>query len=535
MPMDAASTPGGAPVGTAGADGPDAAGANPLSAPLTFRTVAPEEFARLRTLLKHARFDTATIRERTGCTLFEELARNGMPADSVPSDGLGALIELFVYGRELPATTMESLLPAELRGLLRRTGLVADSGDDATRLRAPLALYPAEGLFIVSDHWQRFTGTVSRDVVYPALTMNTREFVRALPATPCEALLDLGAGTGIAALAAASHRARNVWATDVAARATEVTAFNAALNGLDNVRALQGDLYAPVADLTFDRIVTHPPYAPAVGPGITYRDGGEDGEQITRGIVQGLADHLRPGGRLWCRCLLTDRKDAPVEQRVRRMIGDDAADFDVMVVAKAEISPVSHLQRGLTDGSLTAVAFEERLRGIRALDVESFVIGFLVIERHEAVRAPITVRRFMAPDVQPKAAIFDWLHAWESRALNPAFTGTLLAARPVLATGVTVRMVHRAGAEGLRAVGCEIATDRPFVFSMQGSPGLALLFERCDGSNSFEALRVEMASLGVIPEGLPLEEYLTLVRALVGGGVLEIAELPIPPAPPDDA
>ena len=45
---------------------------------------------------------------------------------------------------------------------------------------------------------------------------------------------------------------------------------------------VEGDMYAPVEGLTFDRIVTHPPYIPAKQTGLIFRDGGEDGEQIIR-------------------------------------------------------------------------------------------------------------------------------------------------------------------------------------------------------------------------------------------------------------
>src|SRR5690606_29151931 len=125
------------------------------------------------------------------------------------------------------------------------------------------------------------------DFVFSAITSLTGTFLSQLPDAPCERCLELCAGTGTAALAAAKQ-AGHVWATDLTARSTRFAEFNARLNNLQNVTAVQGDLYEPVLGLTFDRIVAHPPYVPATETQMVYRDGGEDGEQVIRGILQGL-------------------------------------------------------------------------------------------------------------------------------------------------------------------------------------------------------------------------------------------------------
>ena len=95
--------------------------------------------------------------------------------------------------------------------------------------------------------------------------------------------------------------------------------FNAALNGLTNVRVLEGDVYAPLGDEHFDVVIAHPPYVPALETEFVFRDAGEDGEQVTRRIVDGLACIiLLPGGQFFCDCMLTDREGATLEQRCGR-------------------------------------------------------------------------------------------------------------------------------------------------------------------------------------------------------------------------
>ncbi len=532
MPLESLSPPddkraGSTPAEPAGAEAPEAN----LSPSLTLRPTGADQFARLRSMLADAGFTTPAIQERTGPMLFEELARIPDPSEGqAPADGLAALVHLFIHGLDLPRATVERTLPGELCRLLLGVGLLDSQPDDPGTLRAPLALYPARGLLIVSDHWRHFSGEMPSDVVYPALTTNTVEFIDALPADPCDALLDIGAGTGIAALLGASSYARLAWAADITSRSTQVAAFNARLNGIGNLRAVEGDLYAPVAGLRFDRIVAHPPYAPTPRSRIVYRDGGEDGEQVMRRIIEGLPEHLRPGGRLYCRCIVTDRKGMPAEQRVRAMLGAAEAGFDVMVVARSIVQPAPHFCRELARGQMTASEYEERMHGITALGVETFVIGFLVIERHETARPPLTTRRELAHGVRQDPAWFEWLFRWERMAQDPTFAARLLEARPEISRNTEIVMSHRAEAGRLRAVSCTISARAPFLFNLEGPPGLALLFERCDGSRTFAALREEMSELGVFPADMPVDEFVRLARVLVEGGVLEINDLRLPTA-----
>ncbi len=71
--------------------------------------------------------------------------------------------------------------------------------------------------------------------------------------------LDVGTGSGIQAVLAARH-ADLVVATDVSERALAFAAFNAALNGFDNVELRQGSFFEPVAGERFELVVSNPPF-----------------------------------------------------------------------------------------------------------------------------------------------------------------------------------------------------------------------------------------------------------------------------------
>ena len=78
------------------------------------------------------------------------------------------------------------------------------------------------------------------------------------PPPPMGDLLDLGCGAGPIALTMARRAPRaTVWAVDVNRRARELTARNAAANGIDNVRVVAPDEIP--ADLQFAAIWSNPP------------------------------------------------------------------------------------------------------------------------------------------------------------------------------------------------------------------------------------------------------------------------------------
>jgi release factor glutamine methyltransferase len=115
-------------------------------------------------------------------------------------------------------------------------------------------------------------------------------------------VLDVCTGSGLLAITAARAGARAT-AIDVSRRAVFCAALNARLNGA-RVRALRGDLFAPVADERFDAIVSNPPYLPAHDDELPARgqrrawDAGRDGRAILDRLCAQAPAHLNPGGIL---------------------------------------------------------------------------------------------------------------------------------------------------------------------------------------------------------------------------------------------
>jgi SAM-dependent methyltransferase len=175
---------------------------------------------------------------------------------------------------------------------------------------------------------------------------DSRWLARATVHRPVASALDLCCGSGIHALLAARHAGR-VTAVDINPRAVACTAFNACALGLANLEALQGDLYAPVGERTFDLITANPPFVPAPAQEVGFRDGGATGEDVQRRIVEGLPHHLAPGGLAQIVTELGERDGEPLEARLRQWL--DGAPLAIHIL-RLRIHPAPVYAMGHAEG-----------------------------------------------------------------------------------------------------------------------------------------------------------------------------------------
>ena len=125
-------------------------------------------------------------------------------------------------------------------------------------------------------------------------------------------VLDLCTGSGcLAILASRSFPNAEIDAVDISSAALDVAAHNVADYGLQHRLTLhRGDLFKPLGDNRYDLIISNPPYVDAEGmaglprecraePKLAF-DGGDDGLDIVRRILDEAKQHLTPKGGLLC-------------------------------------------------------------------------------------------------------------------------------------------------------------------------------------------------------------------------------------------
>jgi release factor glutamine methyltransferase len=170
-------------------------------------------------------------------------------------------------------------------------------------------------------HFFNLEFEVTRDVLIPrpdteTIVENVLQFVRHQPGFESPRVLDLCTGSGCIAAAIAHHLKNSiVVATEISAAAVEVARKNIErLELSDRVQIAQGDLFEPLGGMVdahnFQLIVANPPYIASKTletldksvrdfEPLQALDGGDDGLDFHRRILQKSPDHLLEKGRLF--------------------------------------------------------------------------------------------------------------------------------------------------------------------------------------------------------------------------------------------
>ncbi|MBP0456495.1 DUF7059 domain-containing protein [Streptomyces montanisoli] len=282
---------------------------------------ASDRAARLREALLAAEFTVDGVLDVLGAPAYAALARS----ETVPAlratrgaSRLETLVRLFLLQRSVPADRARQALP--LDEALADGWLVAEeaaagaaagaaSGPSGS-VRATVDIRPyggpeGEDWFIVSDLGCSVGGAAGASGRGEAVVLGVGGASTTLAGLTVRrqaaSALDLGTGSGLQALHATRHASR-VTATDLNPRALDFTRLTLALSGVEQAELLEGSLFEPVGDATYDLIVSNPPFvispAAAGAPGgrRTYRDGGMAGDDLCRTLVQQAGDHLNEGG-----------------------------------------------------------------------------------------------------------------------------------------------------------------------------------------------------------------------------------------------
>lgn len=495
-----------------------------LAAKYPVRIGQSAEFDYVRRFLRQEDFDEATLCRVLGMTDMAGLGRVNWETISLPALPLQLRWAINVFARGLAASEAESLeaCGVETLAAFRALGLLRSRRDDPQILVCPVWLYPVDGFFVISDRTTDPDGgefTAAEDVVFPAIYGGTLRFLRLLPESRVVDALDLCGGTGIGALRLS--RTSQIAATaDLAERSAFFAEFNSHLNGA-SVASWCGDVYTPAAGRQFDLISAHPPFVPATGANMVYRDGGATGEEVTRRVIEGLPAHLRPGGTCVLLCVARDTDEQNFEQRAQGWLGPVAAECDVIFGLEKVLSVrevVESLRaRGQNLTNEAAKVVEQRLHSCHT---KQFVYGALFIRRYPAAINAKPFRIGLTPD--GGAADFERLFAWREHGRKPGFTEWLNRSKPSFAQRLQLTARH--------AVQDGELVPTEFVFSiadgleaaLRPDPWIVPLLAQLNGQRSVQEVFELARKADELPQGFRLENFAQLVGNMIERGFLRV-------------
>ncbi len=166
-----------------------------------------------------------------------------------------------------------------------------------------------------------------------------------------ETVLDLCTGSGcLAILASRNFPNAQIDAVDISKDALEVAARNVGDYELeDRIKLHRGDLFAPLKGKRYDLIISNPPYVDAGGMAALPRecraepklafDGGPDGLDIVRRILDQAAGHLTPQGGLLCEIGRgREQVEAAFPQLPLLWLDTEESDGEVFWIAAADLA-----------------------------------------------------------------------------------------------------------------------------------------------------------------------------------------------------
>lgn len=351
------------------------------------RAGTAEQCRTLTDFLRGARFTEPELLEAFAIDSLNELLIAG-PADRarlrrrLEQGGVQMLLtKLFLGGFAVRWQDAAGLIPPVIFDILKDFGL-HDSGG-----RCPVLFYPALGFYVASDRPASSDGYgyAGSDFVMSAIEHLSRTYVTSIGQGACARFLELGAGAGLGALHA-TRFGEEVWATDITPRSIACMEFNRALNGVSErkMHIRCGDMYEPVAGMTFDRIACNPPFEPPLRRDLIYSVGGGDGEKLIERVLREGWPYLNTGGRIYCQVLGTDRVHESFYARLCRWVEEAGA--GVAYFERTHLSTDSYAAGQMMNRRAGRAELAEWDRFYGGLGATQVTTGQVIVERGASFR-----------------------------------------------------------------------------------------------------------------------------------------------------
>ncbi len=430
-------------------------------------------------------------------------------------------LRTFVRGLTVSEEESVQACGKEVLEALLSLGLLRPAKKRAQALVCPVWVYPADEFVLASDRRADPEGDPFMpppDVVFPAIYAGTLRFLRLLPEVVGGDALDLCGGSGIGGL----HLARTARAVtaDITERSTRFAEFNARLNGMQ-LECACGNLYEPLGGRQFDLVSAHPPFVPATGPNMVYRDGGETGEEITRRIIEGLPAHLRCGGTCVILCVARDTNEQTFEKRARSWLGTASREFDVVFGLEKVLSVEGVVESMRKRGEqISPEQARDLVVRLRSLSTRQFVYGALFLRRQKEPVQGEPLRMHLSPE--GCAVDFEQVLAWRRHRRQPGFDAWLAAAQPRLAPGLELTVRHVVQDGQLVPAEFVFAINKGLQAALRPDAWVVPLIARLEGKQTVREVFEAASAADELPQGFALADFTGLVQGMIERGFLQV-------------
>jgi methylase of polypeptide subunit release factors len=431
---------------------------------------------------------------------------------------LNTLLRWFWLGRSQADDAYTRTVPEDLLQLLLESGLLQREG----KLLKPAAMMlPVENFLVASDHPASIEAGDSEMVLWPNPT--SKFLSRFAVRRHSRATLDLGTGSGILSLGAAGY-SDHVIATDVNQRVPSFVAFNARLNGIENIEMRMGDGFAPAAGQKFDLILSNPPFFITPKSDYLFCDNQMELDQLCRLLVQQAPAHLEEGGYMQMLCEWAQVGDQPWEERIAEWL--DGSGCDAWVMKGLTQYPEEYAQHRIRETTQDTGRDQELYEGYmdyyRTRDVQAIHDGLIVMRRRSGknwVRieeVPKTPSGNLGDLILSTFAAHDLLLEMES-------DDNLLAIKPRLAPNVRLEQVCDQLGNRWHAESLTLRLTSGFPFHWKVQPLVAEFLATCDGTRTADQAVEALAESANAPVEIVRRECLAMMRKLIERGFVVVA------------
>jgi hypothetical protein len=331
----------------------------------------------------------------------------------------------------------------------------------------------------------------------------SRTLLHLVPRVQVASAWDLGCGSGVQAVALATH-CDEVFATDVDESALRYTQASALENDLRNITVAAGSMFEPALKKRFDLVVSNPPFVIGQVTDLVHRESPLPADGLAKHFLENISDFLNPDGIAVVLLSWLETTSETWEERIADWLPNDC---DVWVALRDSQLPKQYVETWLQDAGLSANKSLNRewLQRLAEWSTQAVAFGWVVIRKPASDIADFEVSHVIE-DLRSAARIPEGEEVLEQ--LDAFRAASELSAGQIL-------FGHFQASE---------------LQNWRGGIGIpALLNEirkRCDGSKSIDQLVEELAVLLEIAEIDLLALTLVAVKQLVGLGLLELVPAP---------